>query len=273
MHLRSIPSALAPKALQLTLAAAFFGAASSPPAQAQGTDPQELMNQLNALTQQLASAPDPCIVMPRLKALILQVANTSPEVYQAMKPSLDLITQDDSCTTPGPTPTQPDTPTPDTSALTPEQQQQRQAERQATLARLQQAEQKAAAQGDSRTVHLGAQGQAVPSTATGVTCDDVTDHIILKVTSPKGFGHCDKEVVGHFTSNYDDIATCTTAFHHNGVWDDYGMGTVKPGQTTGGEMGGFWTCGADLDEVRYVCFRGDTPMDSKNHICNANIRW
>jgi hypothetical protein len=68
----------------------------SVPAKAQ-QDPQELLGQLTALMQQMQGASDPCPYMPKLKSLINQVAQQSPEVYQAMKPSLDLMAQDDGC--------------------------------------------------------------------------------------------------------------------------------------------------------------------------------
>lgn len=61
-------------------------------------DPSQIMQQLTDLQQQMAGATDPCPFMPKLKALINQIANQSPEVYQAMKPSLDLLnSQDDGC--------------------------------------------------------------------------------------------------------------------------------------------------------------------------------
>src|ERR1700677_96810 len=69
---------------------------SIPHARAQ-QDPQDLMNQLTNLMQQMQGASDPCPFMPKLKSLIKQVSQLSPEVYQTMKPSLDLMTQDDGC--------------------------------------------------------------------------------------------------------------------------------------------------------------------------------
>jgi hypothetical protein len=257
----------------LVMALVLFGA-SVRIARAQDPDPQELLNKLNTLMQQVQTAEDPCMVMPKLKALINEVAKSSPEAYQAMKPSLDVINQDNSCSEAKPTDGAPaDTAASQESTLTPEQQRQREAERKATLERLKQAEKRAAQQGTTQTTTLSRQGQPLPSSGSQLSCNDVTRSITLKVTALKGPGHCDGEVVGHFTSRADDIATCTAAFHHHGEWDDYGMGTIKPGQTTGGEMGGFWTCGADAVEIRYVCFLGDTPTDDKGHICNANIRW
>jgi hypothetical protein len=82
-------------------------------------DPSQIMQQLTDLQQQMAGATDPCPFMPKLKALINQIANQSPEVYQAMKPSLDLLnSQDDGCKTiatdasPEPTPTSTASPNP-----------------------------------------------------------------------------------------------------------------------------------------------------------------
>jgi hypothetical protein len=63
-------------------------------------DPSQIMQQLTNLQQQMADASDPCPFMPKLKSLINQIANQSPEVYQAMKPSLDMLnSQDDGCKT------------------------------------------------------------------------------------------------------------------------------------------------------------------------------
>ena len=63
-------------------------------------DPSQIMQQLTDLQQQMAGATDPCPFMPKLRSLIQQIANQSPDVYNAMKPSLDLLnSEDDGCKT------------------------------------------------------------------------------------------------------------------------------------------------------------------------------
>jgi hypothetical protein len=63
-------------------------------------DPSEIMKQLMDLQEQMAGATDPCPLMPKLKSLINQIASQSPDVYNAMKSSLDLLnSQDDGCKT------------------------------------------------------------------------------------------------------------------------------------------------------------------------------
>ena len=240
---------------------------------ARAQDPPSLPDQMNALIQQMQGATDPCPFMPKFKSLMTQLANQSPEVFQAMKPVLDLMNADDTCAKPAdPAPTQASPPEPPYT-LTPEQ---REALRQANLKRLQAAEQRArqlsAAQATNQT--SGQPGlYGTGAAGAGPECKDVTSSVTLKVTSPHGFSNCGGEVVGHFTNNLSEAVTCTTAFHHNGVWDDYGMGYVKPGQTTGGELGGFWTCSADKNEIRYVCFLGSDPTDVKGRFCNTGFKW
>ena len=48
---------------------------------------QELMD----LTQQMKSADDPCPYLPQIRAKMNQMANSDPDVYEALKPSLDDI--------------------------------------------------------------------------------------------------------------------------------------------------------------------------------------
>jgi hypothetical protein len=61
-------------------------------------DSSQLLQQFTTLQQQMASASDPCPYMPKLKSLINQMAQQSPDVYAAMKPSLDLLnSEDDGC--------------------------------------------------------------------------------------------------------------------------------------------------------------------------------
>jgi hypothetical protein len=63
-------------------------------------DSGQILQQLNTLQQQMAGATDPCPFMPKLKSLINQMAQQSPDIYAAMKPSLDLLNStDDGCST------------------------------------------------------------------------------------------------------------------------------------------------------------------------------
>jgi len=65
-----------------------------------GQDPSQIMQQLTDLQQQMAGATDPCPFMPKLKSLINQIAEQDPDVYKALKPSLDMLnSQDDGCKT------------------------------------------------------------------------------------------------------------------------------------------------------------------------------
>jgi hypothetical protein len=62
------------------------------------SDPSQIMQQLTDLQQQMAGATDPCPFMPKLKSLINQIAEQDPDVYKALKPSLDMLNnQDDGC--------------------------------------------------------------------------------------------------------------------------------------------------------------------------------
>lgn len=82
------------------------------------------------------------------------------------------------------------------------------------------------------------------------------------------------EVVGFFTNNSISDATCTWAFHKNGIWTEPGQGTFKAGEKhKGGEMGGVWTVGADSSTIQYVCFEGIDPVDEHGRSCNANVKF
>ena len=60
---------------------------------------QELMD----LTQQMKSADDPCPYLPQIRAKMNQMANSDPDVYEALKPSLDDINAMDlRCNAPAP---------------------------------------------------------------------------------------------------------------------------------------------------------------------------
>lgn len=75
-----------PVVIQLSafLLAAFF----TPAANAQDMEAaQELLD----LTQKMQTADDPCPYLPQVRALMNRIANSDPEVYNAMKPQLDQI--------------------------------------------------------------------------------------------------------------------------------------------------------------------------------------
>jgi len=60
----------------------------------------QLLQQLTTLQQQLSETSDPCPLLPRFRQLMSQFASQSPEMYQAMKPTLDLFnSQSDGCPT------------------------------------------------------------------------------------------------------------------------------------------------------------------------------
>lgn len=79
-----------------------------PAARLHAQDPSQLLQQFTTLQQQIAASDDPCPFMPRLKTLINEMANLDPQIYAAMKPSLDLLNaQDDGCPTTNSTTTTP----------------------------------------------------------------------------------------------------------------------------------------------------------------------
>ena len=51
----------------------------------------EAAQELVDLTQKMQSADDPCPYLPQVRALMNRIANSSPEVYETLKPQLDQI--------------------------------------------------------------------------------------------------------------------------------------------------------------------------------------
>lgn len=84
---------------------ALLLAAFAPVAKAQDMEAaQELLD----LTQKMQSADDPCPYLPQVRALMNRIANSDPEVYNAMKPQLDQINSMDlSCNNDSTQPAQP----------------------------------------------------------------------------------------------------------------------------------------------------------------------
>ncbi len=113
------------------------------------------------------------------------------------------------------------------------------------------------------------QRNPVNSNSNSAGCIDVTHSVSVTSEWKTNFGSCDKEVVGRMTNNSGEWATCTTAYHKNGQWTEYEIGSIGPGQTHGGEMSGFYTCGADSSTVRYACFAGKDPVNANGHVCSV----
>ena len=103
----------------------------------------------------------------------------------------------------------------------------------------------------------------------GAGCVGVDPSVVTVKSKWAGAGS--NEVVAWITNNSSEWVTCTTAFRKNGQWTDYATGSIAPGKTNGGEMGGFYTFGADSTVIRYACFAGKDPMDSKGTYCSAKF--
>ena len=78
------------------------------------------------------------------------------------------------------------------------------------------------------------------------------------------------EVVAFYSNNTVGDVTCTAAFHKNGQWTGYAITFVPAGaQHLGGEQSGLWDTGDDSSSMRYLCFAGRWPLDSKGNFCNS----
>lgn len=72
----------------IQVSAVLLAAFLTPVAKAQDMEAaQELLD----LTQKMQSADDPCPYLPQVRTLMNRIANSDPEVYNAMKPQLDQI--------------------------------------------------------------------------------------------------------------------------------------------------------------------------------------
>ena len=264
------------------------------------SDPAQIMQRFTDLQQQMAAAPDPCPLMPKLKALIIEIANQSPEVYQAMKPSLDLINQDDTCTDSnaaaspsGVGAASPRPPAENTdnakstgnqicppSGFVPGVMQQVASD---VAEGIQCTPGQPIATGNSSGGVNGSPGHSSSNSggssgSSGISgipaeCRDM-DLAVHMVSQWHDAQKTDAEVVGYLSNDTVSDATCTWAFHKNGQWGDFGTLTVKAGQQHyGGEGGGIWTMGADSSDMKYICFAGIDPVDVHGRSCFANIKF
>ena len=127
------------------------------------------------------------------------------------------------------------------------------------------AEQRAAAQRAAR----------VAAEPPGTGCQRLSSYqVSLSSRSVQGAGHCSGEVTGTLTNDTNIAVDCVWGFHKNGGYNggDNGEGTVQPGQTTGGETGGLWTCGADDSQMRYACFAKNST-DVHGNLCWSTVKF
>lgn len=281
-------------------------------------DPNSVMKELTDLQQQMAGASDPCPYMAKLKTLITRIANDSPETYQALKPSLDLMnsTSDDGCSTtektpePQPSATQvapiekegappadaeicpgkgfvdagdrgqiPCRPGQQITAIPARNTQVKRPASQSgakTNTTLSAAKQNgSAADGACATDKAGASMPMAPGT-TASTCSlsycRNAGEIVELEAKWKDPDHT--EVVGYFTNNSVSDVTCTSAFHKNGEWTEYGTGVIKAGaKHQGGEFGGMFSMGVDSSTIKYACFLGNWPENEHGRFCNVGLKF
>jgi hypothetical protein len=139
----------------------------------------------------------------------------------------------------------------------------------------QQAAEQAAAQQEAAqqaAQQAAAQQAALPP---GTGCTQLNpEEVTFSSKSLQGQSSCQGEVVGFLTNNTAIAVDCAWAFHKNGGYNggDNGSGTVQPGQTTGGEQGGLWTCGADDAQMKYACFAHDSK-DVHGNACVYTVKF
>jgi len=108
-------------------------------------------------------------------------------------------------------------------------------------------------------------GPARTGSPAGANCTNMTNMVTLTTARPTGPGHCANEITGHLTNHGSERVWCVFAFYDHGVkTKDGGGGDIAPGQTTGGEMAGIWSCGADT--IKYACF----PAAPDPYSCRVN---
>ena len=140
----------------------------------------------------------------------------------------------------------------------------------AAAAQRQLAQQQAAAQqAEANPPSRGAPGAQVPlTTLTGNPCLPVGTEVIH--LDSKWTDATKSEVVAFYSNDTVGDVTCTAAFHKNGQWTGYAITFVPAGaQHLGGEQGGLWDTGDDSSSMRYLCFAGRWPLDSKGNSCNS----
>lgn len=80
------------------------------------------------------------------------------------------------------------------------------------------------------------------------------------------------KVLAFVTNNSSQSVDCVIAFHKNGKFDTANgeSFTVSPGQKTGGEWGGMWSCGNDTNQVIYSCV---PTSQNQTASCLAHVNW
>jgi TPR repeat protein len=118
---------------------------------------------------------------------------------------------------------------------------------------------------------------AKPKPAKGQGCVEITHLVTMDSKWDDGLGHCDKGVVGWLQNPTSGYANCAWRFNRPGGYGDGGEGTLKPGERTGGEMGGIWSCGALAPDIKYACFAapadGSDPVDDNGNRCLSTVKW
>ncbi len=125
------------------------------------------------------------------------------------------------------------------------------------------------------TSSSGSQLPLTPGTIAG-TCNPASCrglgysvHVVSKWTDEKKM-----EVIGFFYNNSGAPATCTYAFHKQGVWTEQSQIYLKTNdQHKGGESGGVWSTGIDSSDIKYVCFEGIDPVDVHGDLCNQGVKF
>lgn len=113
-----------------------------------------------------------------------------------------------------------------------------------------------------------------PSTSSeGGSCTTMNSSVSATYQWRSGSGgFCSPEVLAFVTNNSSQNVDCAIAFHKNGSFDtaNGSQVTVQPGQTTGGEWGGLWSCGNDTNQVIYSC---TTTAQNQSNNCLAHVNW
>jgi hypothetical protein len=113
-----------------------------------------------------------------------------------------------------------------------------------------------------------------PSTANeGGSCTSMNSSVSVTYQWRSGSGgFCNSEVLSFVTNNSSQNVDCALAFHKNGSFDtaNASQTTVRPGQTTGGEWGGLWSCGNDTNQVIYSC---TTTAQNLSNNCLGHVNW
>lgn len=102
-------------------------------------------------------------------------------------------------------------------------------------------------------------------------CTDMTSAVTAQQKTLTGPGHCSGEAAAFLTNRSSEALWCDVGFYKGGMIDKGGVGgtAIMPGQTVGGEGGGFWECGADVPaRAAYYCY----PRAQQGS-CQENVKW